>query len=727
MKNKTITLKSLILIVLIVFTSCSKNEDLKETRSNDYVPVEVTVKVPDGANLNVSSTKMFSLNVTSDVTDTGTGMLPFNESFNDLAFLLDENDNVSMAAFLTKDRKEISIETTAEVMVYYALDYYLLPNKSKEKYLLAIQKTAGFNDFITDLKELFVQNSLMFQEASYFESLNNYLSSLTSKHTNIKNVSNTDKRIFTKDKRTKSGITVANDEDSNVILQNSYPRRAKVFIYKKTTLDRNGVETQISNYTNTPFMAFDLEPGKTLDIEAFKVGFKVSQMNAQSNAIENTVSSEPINLPVNSSEYSAGYEFIILGAGDLSNISRDLTDKESTAYNKLTKEAYILDYFLPTLLDVGGNKALLPPSGDPREQALANAVLPVLESNPEVVEAVINNDFKTATELFLPELYNDVRLSDDLRDILNKVYNTLSEDRSSPNTFIQSQELVSSGHPRLQKILGVIYKNMNLKTKGDIPFLRTDANAVEDWFIKSIDADVNISNDIDKLCLGQPTEIRVGVITEYEPDFEEVEFHWQTSGEYKGRIQDINDNPNNFGTSIITKTNSVSYISVAQESELGSGDNIETVEVIIYMKDKRNGALSEVGRDSMTVNHKICVSFYVGFQKEVKILELENALICGGNTEYTVGHPTYVAQFSAIDGAKSYKGSVKRKDGTYGGEFVMDQIIDNGGGNLEYKLGVGPIHIIKTCDFENAEIEQQKKLDYLDEVGHQGIQITPIF
>ncbi|TBN05290.1 hypothetical protein EYD45_03160 [Hyunsoonleella flava] len=727
MKTKTLTLKILLLFVLLFFTACSKNEELKETRSTDFAPVEVTVEVPDGANLNMTSTKMYSLSVTSDVTDTGTGMLPFNESFNDLAFLLDENDNVLLAAFLTNNRKEISIETTAEVLVYYALDYYLLPNKSKEKYIKAIQETGSFDDLITNLKELFAQNNLMFQQGAYFEDLNSFLSSLTSKHPDIKDISHTGKRIFTKDKRTKSGITVANDEDSNVILQNSYPRRGKVFIYKKTSLDRDGVETQLSNYTDTPFLEFDLEPGKTLNIEAFKVGFKVSQMNAQSSAIENTVSSDPINLPVSSSEYSAGYEFVILGSGDLSNAPRALTDKEQIAYNELTKEAYILDYFLPTLLDVGGNKELLPPPGDPKEQALANAVLPILEANPEVLEAVINNDFKTATELFLPELYSDVRLSDDLRDILNKVYGTLSEDKSSPNTFIQSQELVSSGHPRLQKVLSVVYKNMDLKTKGNIPFLRTDANAIEDWFIKSIDADVNISNDIDRLCLGQPTEIRVGVITEYEPDFEEVEFHWQTSGEFKGRIQDINDNPNNFGTSIITKTNSVSYISVAQESELGSGDNIETVEVIIYMKNKRNGQLSEVGRDSMTINHKICVSFYVGFQKEVKILENENALICGGNTEYTVGHPTFVAKFSAVDDAKSYKGRVKRKDGTFAAEFQMQQINDLGGGNLEYKLGVGPIHIIKTCNLEQAEEEQQKKFDYLDEVGHQGIEITPIF
>ena len=48
-------------------------------------------------------------------------------------------------------------------------------------------------------------------------------------------------------------------------------------------------------------------------------------------------------------------------------------------------------------------------------------------------------------------------------------------------------------------------------------------------------------------------------------------------------------------------------------------------------------------------------------------------------------------------------------------------------GMLKYKLGVGPIFIFSTCNQAEAEQEQQNRLDYLDEVGHQGIEITPVF
>jgi hypothetical protein len=79
-----------------------------------------------------------------------------------------------------------------------------------------------------------------------------------------------------------------------------------------------------------------------------------------------------------------------------------------------------------------------------------------------------------------------------------------------------------------------------------------------------------------------------------------------------------------------------------------------------------------------------------------------------------------------LEGAKSYKGRVLKKGGTYANEFTLANLTKNGE-ELEYKLGVGSLSFYKTCNESEANVEQQKKLDYLDEVGHQGIEITPGF
>lgn len=118
--------------------------------------------------------------------------------------------------------------------------------------------------------------------------------------------------------------------------------------------------------------------------------------------------------------------------------------------------------------------------------------------------------------------------------------------------------------------------------------------------------------------------------------------------------------------------------------------------------------------------------FFVTFQKQVAISETGSQLACGG-PEYSVGHPTYTATFQEVDGATGYVGRVLRKDDTYAAEFALTNLDDDGAGNLTLNLGVGPIVIFLTCSQSNAQAEQADRLDYLDTVGHQGIEVTPEF
>ena len=297
-----------------------------------------------------------------------------------------------------------------------------------------------------------------------------------------------------------------------------------------------------------------------------------------------------------------------------------------------------------------------------------------------------------------------------------------------PNTFVQSQELVKTGMPRMEMVMDALYKNMNFGQKTNIKMLSTQANAVESWIMDSINAEVTIFPTEADVCLGDPLEIRAGYYTFYEPEVEDFEYHWSTSNKFGGRVQDINGDPSNFGVSIVTTSNAVSYISAATKSDLGDGDNIETVEVVVYTKNLQSGQLTEVGRKSMMVNNKkTCISFFAPFEKEVPITTFSSQLLCGGGLVYTVGVPGYIARFKAVEGATSYMGKILKKDGTYGDEFVLSDLEDIGDDMLKFHLGVGPINVLQTCDQAEAEQEQQRKLDNMDTIGHQGIEITPIF
>ncbi len=713
----------LILVAISTFFySCKKdNTDPIGGPGFDFVNVEVIL--PSGSNVDLSTSTIVSMGENSSVDINNIASLPHNNGGIELAFLLDSEDNLVLSGFITDTRRTISVESTTEVMLYYALDYYLLTSAARQAYLDKIKQISGFSDLVAGISDLFTQNPMMYNEAAYLDLINNKLDE-------IARFSNENERIFINDTKIKSGVTISSIDATHVVLQNSFPRRTRVVGYKKSFYDNMGNLTEIPEYWNKPILDFKFEPGKEFKVDGLDIGNSVAGAHASMASVDLASSSDPIDLPVNPpTEFSVDYQLVVIGSGTKNTIDRNLSSYEIQIQEELNIEAYALDNFLPTIMDIGGNKDLLPPFGSKKEMALLNAVKPVLESNTEVLAAIKKNDFKTASEILLPELYQDIRLSNELRELLKDVYNIISDGGSLPNTFIQKNELIETGDDRFKIIMKAMYKNMNLQNKSSVEMLRTDAKSVESWIVSSIDADITMVPKNTDLCLGVATEIRASFLTFFEPEIEEFEYHWKTSNKFGGRVQDINNDPNNFGSAIITKSNVVSYISAALDSDLGSGDNIETVTCVIYTKNKITGELTEVGTDAMQVNNKKgCVSFFAPFTKEVLINETGSQLACGGNPEYSIGHPTYVALFEAVDDAKSYKGKILRKDGTYGDEFaITSQLTDLGDGNLKLRIGVGSIFVYLTCSESQAQEEQQRRLDYMDEVGHQGIEITPVF
>src|SRR5690606_19899715 len=159
---------------------------------------------------------------------------------------------------------------------------------------------------------------------------------------------------------------------------------------KKGYTDREGNPFDIPNYTSDIFMEFELESGGSNTIQEMEVGNSLDQINAQQASIDNAIETEPILLPlIPATEFVAEYEVVIIGSGQENSEERAMPATELDKYAEINKKTYVIDYFLPTLLDIGGNKSLLPPFGSDKEDALYNAVLPVLEEYPDVIEAVV--------------------------------------------------------------------------------------------------------------------------------------------------------------------------------------------------------------------------------------------------------------------------------------------------------------------------------------------------
>ncbi|MBC8767751.1 hypothetical protein H4O18_07080 [Arenibacter sp. BSSL-BM3] len=610
--------KQIIIFMLITFVlslGCSKDDPIipplvgpgenptkpqepSNPGNRQFEMVDVKIIFPQGSEIELKTTTAFSLASSSSVAATSMGNLPFNKGTVQLAYLMDLDDNLLLAGFLTDERKEISAATTAEVMLYFGLGYQLLPEEIKKPYLRAVQQVAGFSDFVSNIETLFGNNPLMYTEGTYQSILNAKIDEISTKET-----IDLTARIEVDSGDTRSGITVSDVDAFNVQVQNSYPRRAHTFVYKKSSTDENGNVTQLPNYTAKAVSDFKLAPGgRNSGLQDGSASIQQQCTVAAKSNIENTTTSGSINLPLEEGELSAEYELVVVGPGTgASGNSRDFTPAERAKFEQLSKEAFILDNFLPTLLDIGGNKGLLPKVGSAKEGALVNAVMPYLEANPNVLAQVLENDFDAASKDFIPFLYEDIRQSNDLRELLKNVYDVV-DGGEFPNTFIQSQELIETGEARLKALTSIIDRNINSYNNKCNNFRMKDTSNFESWTVKSSDGKVKVGPECLVILLDEVGDITVQVTADLE-NGQTLEYEWRTSGTFSGRIQDINGDPSNFGTSVTTANRTISFSSAALNSELSDGDNIENVTVTAYVKNA-NGTRDEVGSDEMKVNIK---------------------------------------------------------------------------------------------------------------------------
>ncbi len=242
-----------IIPVSMLFGCKDDKTDIPEDPIKNENTVEVKVTIPEGSTVDLTDATVYSLGTGGNLDNSQAGKVPFNTGSTETAYLLDKNNNVLLAGFVTDDRKEISVETTTEVMLYYALDYYLLPASAKKAFLSNVKQAPGFSGLVSIITDLFKSDPLMYTKGAYLPKLNEEVSQISALLSSAKL-----KRLLIYGKETKSGITISKIDSVHIKLQNSFPRRTKVFVYKKSYYDRNGNQTKIPDYTDNPAYHFRL-------------------------------------------------------------------------------------------------------------------------------------------------------------------------------------------------------------------------------------------------------------------------------------------------------------------------------------------------------------------------------------------------------------------------------------------------------------------------------------
>lgn len=178
--------------------------------------------------------------------------------------------------------------------------------------------------------------------------------------------------------------------------------------------------------------------------------------------------------------------------------------------------------------------------------------------------------------------------------------------------------------------------------------------------------------------------------------------------------------------------NSTIYQPYDRDVEKGT----EKIQAYIQYYDKANGYNSTIiqGMEAtINIDNNPNDGFFVGFEKHAPISEAEGFILGGGCTDgivYLLSRQYFSATFKDVENAVTYRGRILQKNNVYGSEFTIyrNQLNDLGGGIVQFQQNVPPSFIFfETCEPIEAQDKQKDKFELLEEVGHLGMEITPVF
>lgn len=578
MKNSIRVLGSLCIILGLAF-GCKKDKQEKGggPAGGDYATTEIKVTIPEGSSLDLSTTKVVIMSQAVPVGGDGAAEIPFNKGTHELACLFDAADNLLLMGFISDERKELSVASTAQAMLYFGLGVpYMNSAKARLETLNHIPSYIQYNDLRKKLEELFTADPLMLSGTGYMEAFSGAVGKIESP----------DIRLIGKQIKVenadfaKSGLEVKPTEgnDESIDIVNHRLRRAYAFLY------RTGYKEKNKNYVTV--------------INTFHGGTASdNQVPVKSGITGNgrTVTPQttgPITVPLRGNEVEAIWRIRIVGPGGSSGMN--FTNDEADKLKQLWLDFFAIDLLLPTLLDILGHSEV---QYDIRSGNLAAADAFMNAVKPHISDGVMDMVKKGAHIDALRQFQEHIDADYYKRTEIEKaLIGVVKEAKKSSGQWAQSGEDIESEAVRQGKLRAVITKlndGVKIHLDDQIKMIYHDGKTIDEWTIKIKDDDVSVSPKHSQTMRFTNHTLTVSA----DPDLSSgntLEYEWTTAGTYG-----VLKSGSTSGTQITTTSKSITYYG----EEAPADDNIEKVYVQVYIKNT-SGAREYYGSDTATINIK---------------------------------------------------------------------------------------------------------------------------
>jgi len=569
MKNLKISLTT---IVLLIFALACSNDEPAEQQSvkpiEGATEVEVSVILPSGSNLDLTTTEIVSLGESFKVPASGKTKIyvaPGNRSF---VSLQDKNGEVIFMGFITNEEKELSIASSGKAALYFGLGTIFQVEQTKETYFKdynSQKEIIAFNEAITPI---FISDKYFLKSDTFKNLVKNTIIELTSLK-EITSKTNKVKDVIVNDTDEKSGVKVTNEGPLSIGFQSQSRRRSYAYIYKIASkpIGSNSFTTVPRALVNQTEIS--RSDGFTSTLGTFWTG---ATGKGQELFIKDTPA---ISLSLSDDESAAKFEVKVIGLSCEGNPTEGMSEEEKKKYNDMQMDYFVFDLILPALGTALGAESFDSTGGELFKTAVVSAL------GSSATEEVSKGNFKKAANDFMGEF-----IKGNLSSTLDNVLETIVQFSDLDNI-----DLGVGGTAKIFKPLAVIDALLQLNDFIRLQASACTSNAIEKWeVIASRSTNINLlpKESIIRPGSSQTLELKISSDGQLGTG-QSYEMEWTTSGNYGSLNNGSVDFTNSSKTVIYTANPFLSY------------DNAEDdVSVKLYIKDDK-GNKTLLGEDNAIV------------------------------------------------------------------------------------------------------------------------------
>ncbi|WP_139352822.1 hypothetical protein [Algoriphagus sp. A40] len=705
-------LRSLLLLLAFVF-ACQTEEDPQPIPKDPLTGLEKTavqIKLPEGVNIDLANTVIYSQNLEKEVTETGQGEVLNLQDNPAFAYLFDREGNLILAGLIGPGRTELSAETTTEFLLYQSFGIPFMEEAFANRFFQEVRQFPIWDTSLNLVKSQLATDPMMLGKQEIMNKILGIVNPLAAKfrmaNPNARSTANEPKASdLLVDGTIKSGVQAYQTGLNTFVLDNTVRRRSHAFLYKTEFINQAGSTEVIHTSVGS---AASIVPDKEIAI-AMVNGITGVSSTVYEYLIGDTeksfrVTTDPVQIPLTDAEKAATWELRVIGVG---TESIGLNSVERSKLVKLQMTTLTLDFIVPLIADGIAAKGLVSKGNDGPKgeeflwEALITAVAGYVDKMPEIKTKIDKSEYDEAIKDFFTIGYNQfgsIFLEDLMKIAAETIYNSLPKDVARPNL-----ETMKGSASRMFKVLGAIELLMKGSDYARKIYDIQSSKSLEIWEIKAKEIEVNLEP---RETIVQPggEKALTAFIKSTVADGTVIEYQWSTEGKF-GELKDAIGHK---GKSFTSSSKNVTYVCTAAPGA-GSENRQDVVKVEIYMKVGQ--VRYKIGADEAIMKVGDKEVFNVGWEKKIVYIEKMD----GNKIVYSMSNGGFAAIIPEKEGAKFYDLVNIRENGTRTTTIRKSPAdLKTPEGKLEYWVKIGGLFLFETYSKEKLQEkinEVEKQLD----------------